>query len=79
LATGSSFFAALATGALLGAAWCALTGFAARSATRGRRDFSSVSTNTASRYDLIARDGTVGHARRMLDDAGLLPAAPVPA
>jgi hypothetical protein len=78
-ATGSSFFAALATGALLGAAWGALFGFAAHSATRGRRDFSSVRTITASRYDLIARDGTVDQARRMLGDAGLLPAAPVPA
>ena len=78
-ATGGSFFVALATGALLGAAWGALFGFAAHAATRGMRDFSSIRTIAASRYDLIARGGTADQARRMLSDAGLLPAEPVPA
>ncbi len=78
-ATGGSFFVELATGALLGAAWGALFGFAAHAATRGMRDFSSIRTIAASRYDLIARGGTADQARRMLSDAGLLPAEPVPA
>ena len=78
-AAGSSFFIAMATGALLGAAWGALFGFAAHAATRGKRDFSSVRTIAASRYDLIAGAGTADQARRMLGDAGLLPAEPVPA
>jgi hypothetical protein len=42
-ASGSSFFAALATGALLGAAWGALFGFVAHAATQGRRDSSAQS------------------------------------
>jgi len=69
----------LVTGALLGAAWGALFGFAAQAATRGRRDFSSVRTIAASRYDLIARDGTADQARRMLGDAGIRSAEPIPA
>ena len=67
------------TGALLGAAWGGLFGFAVHAATRGRRDFSSVATIAASRYDLIARDGTADQARRVLSEAGLLPAEPVDA
>ena len=69
----------LVTGALLGAAWGALFGFAAQAAIRGRRDFSSTRTIAATRYDLIARNGTADQARRMLSDAGVLPAEPVPA
>jgi len=78
-ATGASFFVALVVGALLGAAWGALFGFVAHTATGGRRDFSSVRTIVASRYDLIAREGTADLARRMLGDAGLLPTESVPA
>ena len=35
-------------------------------AARGQRDFSSVRTLAAARYDLIARDGTAERARTML-------------
>ena len=36
-------------------------------------DFSSVRQLVATRYDLIAREGTVDRARSMLSEAGLLP------
>ena len=77
--TGHAWLGVVAVAALIGAAWGAVFGFAAHAATRGRRDFSSIRTIAASRYNLIARDGTADQARRMLSDAGLLPAEPVPA
>ena len=45
----------------------------AHARTRGQRDFSSVRQLVATRYDLIAREGTVERARYMLGEAGLLP------
>jgi hypothetical protein len=48
-------------------------GAVAHAATRGQRDFSSVRTLSASHYDLVARGGTVDHAKNMLRQAGLLP------
>lgn len=67
---------AVVLGALaIGAVWGAVFGFAAHAATRGQRDFSSVRALSATRYDLIARDGTAERARTMLGSAGLLPGA----
>lgn len=77
--SGHSLFAAVAAGAVLGAVWGAAFGYAAHAVTRGRRDFSSVRTIAAGRYDLIARGGTVQRARSVLGDAGLLPAESAPA
>jgi hypothetical protein len=71
--SGHSFFAVIATGAALGAGWGAAFGYLAHARTRGERDFSSVRGLTATHYDLVAREGTVDRARRMLSDAGLLP------
>jgi hypothetical protein len=59
----------------IGAVWGAVFGFAAHAATKGQRDFSSVRALSATRYDVIARDGTAERARTMLGSAGLLPAA----
>lgn len=73
--TGHAWLAVVAAAAGFGALWGAIFGFAAHSATRGQRDFSSVRGLSASHYDLIARDGTVDQARRMLSEAGLLPDA----
>jgi len=73
--TGHPFIAVAATGAALGAAWGAAFGFVAHAGTRGRRDFSSVRQLVATKYDVIAREGTVDRARSMLDSAGLLPPA----
>ena len=71
--TGHSFLAVALTGAALGAAWGAAFGYAAQASTKGQRDFSSVRGLAATRYDLIAREGTVDRARAMLNEAGLLP------
>ena len=59
-------------GVLIGAAWGAIFGFAGHAATRGRRDFSSARTLTATRYDIVARGGTAAQARSILQQAGLL-------
>jgi hypothetical protein len=71
--TGHSFLAVVATGAALGAGGGAVFGYAAHARTRGQRDFSSVRQLVATRYDLIAREGTVARARFMLGEAGLPP------
>lgn len=71
--SGHSFLVVAVTGAALGTAWGAVFGFVAHARTRGQRDFSSVSQLVATRYDLIAREGTVDRARSMLSAAGLLP------
>ena len=71
--SGHSFLAVAATGAALGVVWGAVFGYVAHARTRGQRDFSSVRGLVATRYDLIAREGTVERARFMLAEAGLLP------
>jgi hypothetical protein len=73
--SGHSFLAVAATGAALGVIWGAVLGYVAHASTKGQRDFSSVRQLVATRYDLIARGGTVGRARSMLSEAGLLPSA----
>ena len=65
----------IAIAAGFGALWGAVFGFVAHSATRGKRDFSSVRLLAASHYDLIAREGTVDRARSTLAQAGLMPEA----
>jgi hypothetical protein len=70
-----AWLAVVLVGAGLGAAWGAIFGFTAHAATRGQRDFSSVRMLAATRYDLVARDGTADRARSMLAQAGLLPSA----
>jgi hypothetical protein len=67
-----NWFGLVLTAIALGAVWGAVLGFAAHAATRGARDFSSVRSFVAGRYDLVARDGTVEQARTMLTRAGLL-------
>jgi hypothetical protein len=71
--TGHAWLAVIAIAAGFGALCGAVFGFAAHSATRGKRDFSSVRGLAASHYDLIAREGTVDRARSMLAQAGLMP------
>jgi hypothetical protein len=77
--TGHAWLAVVAAAAGFGILWGAVFGFVAHAATRGQRDFSSVRSLAASRYDLIARDGTVDRARLMLGAAGLLPETDPPA
>jgi len=71
--SGYSFLAVAATGAALGVLWGAAFGYVVHARTKGQRDFSSVRQLVATRYDLIAREGTVSRARSMLSEAGLLP------
>jgi predicted lipid-binding transport protein (Tim44 family) len=71
--TGPTWLGLILGGLLIGAAWGAVFGFVSHAATRGRRDFSSARTLTATRYDIIARDGTAAQARSILQQAGLLP------
>jgi hypothetical protein len=71
--SGHSFLAAAATGAALGTLWGAVFGYVTHARTRGQRDFSSQRQLVATRYDLIARGGTVEAAKSMLAAAGLLP------
>jgi hypothetical protein len=73
--SGHSFLAVAATGAALGVLWGAVFGYVAHASTKGQRDFSSVRQLVATRYDLIAREGTVDRAKSMLSEAGLLPPA----
>jgi hypothetical protein len=72
--SGHSFLAVAATGAAFGVLWGAVFGYVAHGSTKGQRDFSSVQQIVATRYDLIARGGTVDRAKSMLSNAGLLPA-----
>jgi hypothetical protein len=72
---GHSWLGVIVAAAGFGALWGAVFGFAAHSATRGQRDFSSVRGLSARHYDLIARDGLVDRARAQLEEYGLLPAA----
>ncbi|NHN54874.1 hypothetical protein G9U51_03630 [Calidifontibacter sp. DB0510] len=50
LFTDANFLAVVAGAAVLGAIWGAVFGFAAQAATRGQRDFASVSTVEADTY-----------------------------
>src|SRR5215468_4644391 len=69
---GSTWVGLIIGGLLIGAAWGAVFGFASHAATRGRRDFSSARTLTATRYDIVARGGSAAQARSILQQAGLL-------
>jgi len=69
--TGATWLGLVVGGLLIGAAWGAAFGYASHAATRGRRDFSSTRTLTASRYDIIARGGHAEQAREVLQRTGL--------
>jgi hypothetical protein len=71
---GHTWLGVVPASAGIGALWGGAFGFAAHAATRGQRDFSSVRGLSATRYDLVARDGSADRARSMLGQAGLLPA-----
>ncbi|MCP9963280.1 hypothetical protein LUX05_21405 [Streptomyces somaliensis] len=67
---GPAWLGLLLSGVLLGAVWGAVWGFAGHAATGGRRDFSSVRSLAASRYDVIARGGHAERARAVLHGSG---------
>lgn len=51
---------------VLGAIWGALFGFLGHAATGGRRDFTSVKTFKAARYDLVVSRGLAVEATRLI-------------
>jgi hypothetical protein len=72
-ASGTGFLAAILIGVLTCAAWGAVFGLIAYSASEGRRDFTALQTISAAHYDVIAAHGSVERARVLLGQAGLLP------
>jgi hypothetical protein len=66
LFTNSGWLGIVIAGIAIGAVWGGLFGYLGHAATRGRRDFSSMRTLTATRYDVIARDGMAQQARDVL-------------
>lgn len=75
--TGPRWLGLVLGGVLIGAVWGGVFGFAGHAATGGRRDFASTRTLTATRYDVVVRDGKADQARQMLSSLGLLPPATV--
>ncbi len=71
---GANWLGLILGGLLIGAFWGALFGFISHAALGGRRDFSSMRSLVASRYDVVARGGHAEEARRLLEQQ---PASPV--
>ncbi|MGY1779148.1 general stress protein [Geodermatophilus sp. SYSU D01036] len=63
---GTSWLSAVLTGLLIGLAFGALFGAVGYAATRGQRDFTSVSQVTASRYDVMCDPSRAEEARAIL-------------
>lgn len=63
-----SFIQVILTTLILGALWGALYGFLGHAATRGRRDFSSVKTMEAGRYEVLVRGEFALRASQLLAD-----------
>ncbi|HEU4347438.1 MAG TPA: general stress protein [Actinoplanes sp.] len=62
----SAWLAVLVVCVLIGAVWGAVFGAIAHAMTRGRRDFTSRSTLTASQYAVTVDAGAAGEARQLL-------------
>jgi len=67
--TGPVWFGLIVGGLVIGALWGAVFGFVAHWATRGQRDFASVSGLVAGRYDLLVANEHVDRARALLGEA----------
>ena len=64
--TGPAWLGLILGGLLIGAAWGAVFGVAAHWATRGARDFTSVSGLVAGRYELVVDTEYASRARTLL-------------
>jgi len=64
--TGTSWISSVLTGLLIGLLFGALFGAMGYAATRGKRDFTSVSQVTASRYDVMCDPSQAENARVIL-------------
>lgn len=69
--TGPEWIGLMLGGLLIGAIWGAVFGFVAHWLTRGQRDFSSVSSLVAARYDVAVARTEAARARELL--GSLLP------
>jgi hypothetical protein len=67
--TGPAWLGLILGGVLIGAFWGAAFGFMAHWATRGRRDFTSVSGLVAQRYEVLVADEHAARARELLAGA----------
>lgn len=63
--------AMVAIAVVIGAVWGAIFGFVAHWMTRGKRDFSSVSSIQAGRYDIVVANDQAEQARTTLSGLGL--------
>ena len=68
--TGPEWLGLLFGGLIIGAIWGALLGFVVQWATKGQRDFSSVSGLAAARYDVLVDDEHAARARELLAQRG---------
>jgi hypothetical protein len=64
--TGPEWIGLMLGGLLIGAFWGAVFGFVAHWLTRGQRDFASVSSLVAGRYDVIVARTQADRARQLL-------------
>jgi uncharacterized membrane protein len=71
--TGPEWLGLVLGGLLIGAFWGAAFGFFAHWATRGKRDFASVRSLAADRYDLTVTDAQAERARQLLGNAAASP------
>jgi hypothetical protein len=64
--TGPEWIGLVVGGLLIGAFWGAVFGFAAHTMTQGQRDFSSVRSLVAGRYDVRVAQAQIDRARQLL-------------
>jgi len=75
-ATGGNWLAAVLTGVLFGVVFGMAMGLAGYAATRGRRDFTSVSQVVATRYEVLVEHKLLAQAQELLQ---AMPNRPQPA
>jgi uncharacterized membrane protein len=69
-AIGPVWLTLVLAGLVIGAIWGGIFGFVAHWATRGQRDFASVSAIVAARYDVTVADEYAARARQLLSSLG---------
>lgn len=74
--TGPVWLGLILGGLVIGALWGAVFGFVAHWATRGQRDFASVSGLVAGRYDLLVASEHADRARALLAELRSDPPSP---
>lgn len=65
-AVGTAWFGVMVAGLLIGTVWGAIFGFVEHWATGGRRDFTSMSTLAAERYDVVCTPAFAEQAAQLL-------------